>query len=192
MRPRARKLWLATAMMGGIAYPFLVYAGRVHAELSLLQPAWLILIALILIGLRLPAMRSAAGRSGMAVLSVAAAALLLLLALNPELAIKAYPVLISLAAAGIFGSSLIWPPSLIERIARRREPDLPPEAIAYTRRLTQIWLGFLLANAAIATLLGLWGSLREWALWTGLISYLLMGALFLGEFVWRRFVRARP
>jgi uncharacterized membrane protein len=178
--------------MGGIAYPFLVYAGRTHAELSFLRPAWLILIALILIGLRLPTMRNAAGRSGMVALSAAAAVLLLLLALNPELAIKAYPVLISLAAAGIFGVSLIWPPSLIERIARLREPDLPPEAIAYTRTLTQIWLGFLLANATIATLLGLWGSLREWTLWTGLISYVLMGTLFLGELVWRRFVRSRP
>jgi uncharacterized membrane protein len=191
MRPRVRKPWLLAAMVGGIAYPFLVYVGRDHAGLSFLRPAWFILIALMLIGLRLLAMRRAGGRAGMIALSSAAAVLLSLLALDPELAVKAYPVLISLAVAGIFGSSLIWPPSIIERIARLRQPDLPPEAVAYTRTLTQIWLGFLLLNAVTAALLGLWGSLREWTLWTGLISYFLMGALFLGELVWRRFVRAR-
>jgi uncharacterized membrane protein len=68
---------------------------------------------------------------------------------------------------------------------------LPPGATAYLRGVTQIWFGFLLANAAIASALGLWGSLQQWTLWTGLVSYLLMGALFLGELAWRHLVRSR-
>jgi uncharacterized membrane protein len=191
MRRRDRNLWLAAVAAGGVAYPFLVYAVLAHSGMSFLQPSLLVAIALALIGLRLVAMRGAGGRPWMIGLAGAALVLVALLALNPELAVKAYPVVISLTVAGIFGGSLLWPPSIVERIARRREPDLPPQAIAYTRGVTQIWFWFLLANAAIATTLGLWGSLQQWTLWTGLISYLLMGALFLGELAWRHLIRSR-
>jgi len=186
MRRRDRNLGLLAVAAGGVAYPFLVYSG-----MSFLRPSLLVVIALTLIGLRLLAMRGAGRRPWMIGLVAATTVLVMLLALNPDLAVKAYPVVISLAVAGIFGSSLIWPPSIVERIARRREPDLPPEAIAYTRGVTQVWFGFLLANAAIAAALGLWGSLQQWTLWTGLISYLLMGTLFLGELAWRHLIRSR-
>ena len=191
MRPRDRNPWLLAVAAGGAAYPFLVYSGLANSEMSFLRPPLLVTIALILIGLRLFVMRRAGGRPWLVGLAAAALVLVALLALKPDLAVKAYPVVISLAIAGIFGSSLIWPPTIVERIARLRESDLPPEAVAYTRGVTQIWFGFLLVNAAIAAALGLWGSLAQWALWTGLISYLLMGTLFLGELAWRHFIRSR-
>lgn len=191
MRRRDRNLGLLAVAAGGVAYPFLVYFGLVYSGMSFLRPSLLVVIALTLIGLRLLAMRGAGRRPWMIGLVAATTVLVMLLALNPDLAVKAYPVVISLAVAGIFGSSLIWPPSIVERIARRREPDLPPEAIAYTRGVTQVWFGFLLANAAIAAALGLWGSLQQWTLWTGLVSYLLMGTLFLGELAWRHLIRSR-
>jgi uncharacterized membrane protein len=122
-------------------------------------------------------------------LALAALVLIALLALNPGLAVKAYPVVISLTAAGIFGGSLIWPPTVAERFARLRYPEPPPEVIAYTRGVTKLWFGYLLANAAVAATLGLWGSLQQWTLWTGLISHLLTGTLFLVELAWRHHVR---
>lgn len=140
----------------GAAYPFLVYSGLAYSEMSFLRPSLLVAIALILIGLRLFMMRRAGGRPWLVGLTAAALVLVALLALKPDLAVKAYPVVISLAIAAIFGRSLIWPPTIVERIARLREPDLPPEAVAYTRGVTQIWFGFLLVNAAIAAALGLW------------------------------------
>jgi uncharacterized membrane protein len=191
MRRPVPSLWLLAVAAGGAAYPFLVYVGRTYAGLAFLRPPLLVAIALILIGLRLLAMRRPEGRPWVVGLAGAALVLVILLALDSDLAVKAYPIVISLAVAGIFGNSLIWPPSLIERIARLREPDLPPAAIAYTRGVTQVWFGFLLGNAAIAAALGLWGTLAQWTLWTGLISYLLMGSLFLGELAWRHFVRSR-
>jgi uncharacterized membrane protein len=191
MRRRDRNLWLLAAAAGGVAYPFLVYFGRAYSGMSFLQPPLLMAIALVLIGLRLLAMRGADGRPWLVGMAIAALVLLLLLAWNAGLAVMAYPVVISLTVAGIFGGSLLWPPSIVERFARRREPDLPPVAIAYMRGVTQVWFLFLLSNAAVAAALGLWGSLQLWTLWTGLVSYLLMGALFLGELAWRRFVRAR-
>ena len=56
--------------------------------------------------------------------------------MSPVIAARAYPVAISLAMAAIFAASLRHPPTIVERIARLSEPDLPPEGVAYTRQVT--------------------------------------------------------
>jgi len=55
--------------------------------------------------------------------------------------------------------------------------------------VTAVWVGFLLVNAAISLWTVLWGSLEQWALWNGLLSYLAMGTLFTAEYLVRRVVR---
>ncbi len=45
-----------------------------------------------------------------------------------------YPVAVNLGLLAVFGYSLFHPPTVVERLARLREPELPPPAIAYTRR----------------------------------------------------------
>ncbi|HLN22604.1 MAG TPA: hypothetical protein VK558_01320, partial [Patescibacteria group bacterium] len=105
------------------------------------------------------------------------------------LAVKAYPVAVSLAVAGVFGLSLVYPPTVVERLARLSEPDLPPQGVAYTRKVTLVWVLFLLANAGVSTATALWGSLAQWTLWNGLLSYVAMGTLFAAEFMIRRRVR---
>jgi len=106
------------------------------------------------------------------------------------LPLQLYPVLINMIMLVLFGYSLIFPPAIIERIARIREPDLPPRAIVYTRRVTQVWCGFFAINGGIALLTVLWCSPKIWALYNGVISYLLMGLLFGGEYLVRlRFKR---
>jgi uncharacterized membrane protein len=122
----------------------------------------------------------------------AAIALVALLAVAPAIAARAYPVAISLATAAVFAVSLRYPPTIVERIARLREPDLPPAGVAYTRQVTRVWVGFLLANAAVSFWTARWGSLDQWALWNGLLSYLAMGALFGGEYLVRRMVHPSP
>ena len=101
------------------------------------------------------------------------------------LAMRFYPVLMSLGIGALFGFTLFYPPSLIERFARIREPDLPLEKIHHCRRVTIVWTVFSLFNASIAGWASLWGSIELWSLWTGLISYIMMGVLFVGEFVVR-------
>lgn len=86
---------------------------------------------------------------------------------------------------GVFGHTLLFPPSLIERIARRREPDLPSHAVVYTRRVTQVWCVFFAINGGIALMTTLWCSPKIWALYNGVIAYLLMGLLFGGEYLVR-------
>ena len=96
---------------------------------------------------------------------------------------------ISLATATIFAASLKYPPTIIERIARLTDPNLPPTGIAYTRQVTIVWVAFLLTNATISLWTALWGTLDQWALWNGLLSYLAMGTLFAGEYLVRRLIR---
>ena len=126
--------------------------------------------------------------------ATAAAALTLALGagwLNDALPIKLYPVAVNALMLALFGLSLRHPPSMIERFARLQEPDLPTHAIAYTRRVTQVWCGFFVINGTLALLTALYASTDVWALYNGLIAYLLMGALFAGEWLVRQRVRAR-
>jgi len=179
-------LWLVLTVVGSVAYPFLVYF-----SLGSVPPSALVMAGLGLVGLRMLGLRRLAqARRWIAAFAVAAAGLLLLLGWRPDLAAKVYPVAVSLAVAAVFALSLCFPPSIIERIARVTEPDLPPAGVIYTRRVTAVWVGFLLLNAGISTATALCGSLELWALWNGLLSYLAMGLLFAGEFLVRRRVRA--
>src|SRR5215831_7157009 len=50
--------------------------------------------------------------------------------------LRLYPVLMNVVLLGVFAASLRRGPSVVERLARMREPDLPPRAVAYTRRVT--------------------------------------------------------
>ncbi|WP_431256333.1 hypothetical protein ACQ86G_16380 [Roseateles chitinivorans] len=100
-------------------------------------------------------------------------------------------MLVNFAMLTVFSLSLVRGPSIVERLARLTDPHLPPEAIRYTRRVTQVWCGFFLMNGLIALATALWASERVWALYSGLIAYGLMGLLMGGEWLVRRRVRAR-
>jgi len=108
---------------------------------------------------------------------------------NAWMPLKLYPVLVNAMMLGIFGCSLASPQSLIERFARLQEPDLPPAAIRYTRRVTQAWCFFFLVNGSIALATALWASPAVWSLYNGVIAYVLMGLLFGGEYLLRSRLR---
>ena len=108
-----------------------------------------------------------------------------------DFALKLYPVLISLNLLVLFGWSLWHPPTIVEKLARLQDPDLPPSGVAYTRKVTKVWCGFFLVNGGIALATVLHGDDQLWTLYNGLISYLLMGTLMAGEFLVRRRVKAQ-
>ncbi len=107
------------------------------------------------------------------------------------LPLKLYPVLVNAALLTVFGLSLVHPPTAIERLARLGDPNLPPEAVRYTRRVTQVWCAFFVLNGGLAAATALWASDALWTLYNGLIAYLLIGLLFAGEWLVRRRVMAR-
>ena len=102
-----------------------------------------------------------------------------------------YPVIVNAFGFVLFCSSLWQPMTLVERIARWREPQLPAAAVAYTRRVTQVWCLFFVANGAGAGWTIWHGDMALWSLYNGVISYLLMASLMTAEYLLRRRMRAR-
>lgn len=176
---------LATILTAALTllYPLAIWAGHGKVE-----PRWLAGLLLATAATRLPRLRlsRAARWSAAGALALAAAAV----AGNALLPLKLYPVLVNGALLAAFGYSLAAPPSMIERLARLREPDLPPAAVGYTRRVTQAWCVFFALNGAIALGTALYASEAVWSLYNGAVSYLLMGLLFGAEYLLRlRFKR---
>lgn len=103
-------------------------------------------------------------------------------------ALKLYPVLMNLMMFFLFGTSLLDQESIIERFARLQNPELPDKAIAYTRHLTVIWCAFFIVNGGIALWTVLCASDQVWAIYNGAVAYALMGCLFVGEWLYRKFI----
>ena len=105
------------------------------------------------------------------------------------LGLKFYPVMMNLGFLVLFSSSLFSSTSFVERLARIREPDLPPKAIIYTRKVTWVWSGFFLLNGIVATITAVWATDEMWMLYNGMIAYLLMGILATVEWIVRQKVK---
>lgn len=184
--PRASRPVAIALGCVGVVFPFLVYFG-----LQVLPPVILALGLLGLLALRLLLDRHRIPAWIWPVCLGAMALLLVAAAWAPVTAMSAYPILVNLGLAAVFGHSLVWGPSVIERLARLREPHLPDWVRRYTRHVTIVWLGFFLVNAAISAATALAGDLQLWTLYNGFISYVLMGCLFAGEFAVRTYLRRR-
>ncbi len=172
-------------MLLWLVYPLAIFFG-----LQVLEPRY---VALLLAGALVLRRRKDAGRflAGLSCVNLAVLAALLGLAAltavtNSETLLRLYPAAMSLGMLLLFGLSLRFPPSMIERFARLHEPDLPSAGVLYTRRVTQVWCIFFVANGSFAAWTALYASRDTWALYNGLIAYLLMGVLFAGEWLLRR------
>ncbi|AEV60511.1 COG4648 family protein [Pseudomonas ogarae] len=172
-------------LLAGLLYPFAVYFGMEHFAPwqfgLLLGSLWL---ARALLG------KDGPGSRWMAATAIVFCILLALF--DSPLLLRWYPVLISAFMLGLFVLSLKYGPPMIERLARLREPQLPAKAVVYTRQVTVAWSVFFLCNGLLAAALTLWAPLSWWMLYTGLISYGLMGLLFAIEWLIRQRVRGRP
>ena len=172
-RRKVRPLDLLLVLIS-LAYPFVVYFGLVH-----FSPLTVGLALVVFLILRLLLQRHRrARRSEFGIYLAVLAAITVLLMVNELLAIKTYPVLISLSFAVVFGYSLFNPPTIIERFARMMEGELDEQAIRYTRNVISLWTA-------------LYGDLATWTLYNGFISYILIGLMFGGEFLLRQYVKRK-
>ncbi|APA84120.1 hypothetical protein BJG93_00940 [Paraburkholderia sprentiae WSM5005] len=119
----------------------------------------------------------------MMLLSCASAAIVVT---DSELLLRFYPSLVNLGLLIAFGATLVRGPSMIEKFARLGSPELPPGAVRYTRRVTQVWCGFFTLNGVFSAYTALDWSRANWSLYNGAVAYGLIGALLAGEYVWRR------
>lgn len=172
MRVTTALAWLATLL-----YPVAIWLG-----LTRFEPRWLGLFLLLVALLRAIASREAVW------LFAAAGALVLVAAtfiFNNGLPLKLYPVLVNLAMLLVFAISLWKPPTVIERLARLRHPDLPPEGVRWVANVTRAWCLFFMINGSIALWTALAASDATWALYNGAIAYVLISAMLGGEWLLR-------
>lgn len=185
--PSGRKRLAGALAVTGLAYPLLVYFGS-----QVLPPGSIAIALLGFIVLQSTVLAESPAKRSL--LTVSAVAALIVVAIGmaaPLISLKAYPILICAGLSVLFGHSLLRPPTVIERIARLRQPDLNAAAISYLCKVTVVWLCFFVVNAAISGVTAIWGSFEAWTLYNGLISYLLIGTIFAGELAVRHFVRHR-
>lgn len=172
MRAATALAWLAT-----LIYPLAIWLG-----LARFEPRWLgcVLLAVALL-------RTAVSREPVWLIA-AGGALALVIAtfvFNDGLPLKLYPVLVNMALLGAFALSLWRPPTVIERLARLRHPDLPPEGVRWVANVTKAWCLFFVLNGSIALWTALSASDATWALYNGAIAYVLIGAMLGGEWLLR-------
>jgi uncharacterized membrane protein len=97
------------------------------------------------------------------------------------------PVVINLGLAAWFGMTLrVGNEPVISSFARIERGPLPPDLVAYTRRLTLVWTLFFLAMAVVSAALAALPSAAIWAWFTTFGNWICVVALFLGEHVYRR------
>jgi len=179
-----RRLSNLVLVVIGILYPFIVYFGMDHVSTPLFG---LILGALWLV--RAPALlRQPGGRWMLGITLVYCAVLGFG---GEDHLLRWYPSLICALLLAAFGLSLKFGPPMIERIARVTEPDLPPVAVRYTRRVTWVWVAFFALNGTASGVLAAWGPLSWWTFYNGILAYSVMGALFVGEWILRQRLRRR-
>ena len=173
---------LATALIL-LAWPFFVWFGLAHNSLH-----WLLPLITVLLIFRLCQAQGKPGPMRFVMQGVALAGIALCIVsyvLKAYQWLMFYPVAVNLVMLIVFGGSLWSSMPIVERLARLREPDLPPSGVLYTRRVTQVWCVFFILNGSVALFTVLYGDVRLWTLWNGMISYLLMGMLMVCEWLMR-------
>lgn len=164
-----------------LAYPYLVYRG-IESGMVWLAPAVFSGIYLVQ-ALKVRNVKTKLYKATVAI------ALLLGAYYLQTLTAKVMPVLIQLMLMYFFGRTLMKDkgPSFIESFVRLEFPEFPPGVSEYCRQLTILWTGFFAVNAAICIGLAVWGTDFWWTLFNGVVIYLLIGLLMIGEYIYRHF-----
>ncbi len=179
----------ALKVMGGLllaAYPIAVWAG-----LSVADSRAVGLVLLVVLGVAVPLRFLRRRGEQVWELIGSAGALIVLVLLTILLDDRRFllyaPVLVNVILLAGFGSSLLkGRVPVVERFARLVHPDLTPDRVLHCRTVTKVWCLFFIVNGVISLWLALFASISAWAVYTGGISYLLIGALFVGEYAIRR------
>jgi uncharacterized membrane protein len=190
--------------LSALLYLALAHAAAWRNDPDLALAAGL-LLALLMLG---PALRRGRWPAWLALLAAAAGLLWLQRQALGVLPLYAPPVLFNFFLVWLFGHTLFGGRRpLIERIARLMDAEstpLDPAVLRYTRQLTAAWTALFLLMGTSSLLLALlvvpdgllaaFGvtpplgvSKALWSLFANVINYLLVGALFVLEFAWRRY-----
>ncbi len=103
---------------------------------------------------------------------------------NQEIFLKLYPVLMNAGVFALFALSLRKTP-LVTQFAEKIHKTLDEQTINYTYRATYAW-AIVMGINTIASLITVFLSDEIWVLYNGLISYIIIGATMLIEYIVRK------
>ncbi|WP_289117201.1 hypothetical protein [uncultured Idiomarina sp.] len=166
-----------------IAYPFLVWW---LAQQGLTDGLLLILLAVLVSQVAIQGIKNPRSWVSAAVLIVVT---ITFLVTDQITSVLLYPVWMNAAMLTVFLLSLWFKPAVVTRLARLMEGELSEQAVAYTEKVTWVWVGFFLVNGAISLVTVLYGDMDLWTLYNGFIAYVLMGLLLAIEWGVRRVVK---
>lgn len=179
-----------------VSYPFLVFAGLVYFKAS----PRVLALGLLVLGLAGFLLRSDSDKKepfkkyqSLFLLLAAMLISVLTIILDGTLIVKFYPVVINLFLLSSFLYTLFVPPVMILRFAMLQDKSIAqsPEferIRRYCTKVTIIWSVFFFLNAFVSVLTAFLVDDFWWALYNGLLSYILIGILLAGEFVYRKLV----
>lgn len=176
----SRAAWRAVIAAGVLGAPVAAWAAR-YAGFARLGDA----LALVTIVAAFAALAGALGIAGAALCAVLVAGAIGLAFLAGIPAVYGPPIAINFAMAALFAVSLWRNDPLVTRFARLQRHSMTAEVERYTRRLTLVWVVWLALLGVAGILIALHGDERWGAWWSGLLDYLLVAALFVGELVYR-------
>lgn len=167
-----------------LTYPFLFYVGMGRWNLRVVAGS-LLAVLVPVFALRYFDRE----RESMSLLSIPLTVIgfvLLAALVNDRRLILALPVLVNAVLLAQFLASLFGPRTFVEGVARLVQPELSVAEVRYCRSVTWLWVLFFALNGSIAGILALRGPMSLWAAYTGVISYVLIGAVFALELLVRR------
>jgi uncharacterized membrane protein len=170
--------WLA------LGYPLLAHLAVIFAapRLQWLALTWLAAISMW------DALRAKRAWAWIALIAAAALLYWLVVAGRGLYALFVPPAAIPAALFVVFARSLrAGAEPWVTRVATamRGEP-LPPPLLAYTRRVTWLWCGVFVVMFASAIGFAVWAPPELWSLMTNVVHYIVLGSIFVVEFVYRR------
>jgi uncharacterized membrane protein len=80
---------------------------------------------------------------------------------------------------------------MIERFVRASGRPVTVKTQSYMRVVTIIWCVFFAVNGIAATLIAVSGTIAAWTIYNGLVAYIVIGILIIGEFIVRYFYKRR-
>lgn len=182
---RAERVWIRrSALLLACAWPL-----SLHAAILFAGPPWPARVNAAALALAALLWAIADARASAAIAAAGFAALLgAAVAYAPQILLFAPPVAINAALAVFFGASLRRGREPVISIFARLEQgaDLPADLARHARLVTWLWTLLLAAMAGLALALAIWAPLEAWSLFTNVVIYALIAALFVGEYLYRR------
>lgn len=174
-----------------VAYPVFIFLSITVFHL----PIRIIGILVIVIAFSIFLIRKKDLSSSIMPLSLIGIALIVVLT-NNEKVLKCYPLIVNMLLFIPFALSLRNKQNMILSFATMVDRSISWNSHygtveRYCRKVTIVWCLFFALNMIVSAFTIFYSSSFVWALYNGLISYILMGCLFVGEFFVRFFVQKR-